>query len=78
MMIEFDIVNKNYLLRDVEAGFGGYYRLEKPAAIRNNSLINIGELHIIFNLSSKKQDYDPYQEERLTPPSIKSFAGEPL
>lgn len=54
MMVEFDIVTKKYLLRDVDAGFGGYFRLEKPALIRNKSLINIGELHIIFNLSYQK------------------------
>jgi hypothetical protein len=78
MLIEFDIVSKNYLLKDVAEGFGGYFRLEKPIAIKNNCLINIGELHIIFNLqyANRKQEHDPYEEERFTPPSIKS--GGPL
>ena len=46
--------NGRYFVRDLGIGFGAFARMDRPLALKDNHLLNMGESFIIVNLINEK------------------------
>lgn len=49
-VIEYNITSKKYLIKDLGIGFGTFVRLDYIHLLRDNQLINIGQIFIVVNI----------------------------
>lgn len=50
--IEYNIENNIYEIKDLGNGFGVFYKLDTIYTLKDNQLINIGQIFIVVNISS--------------------------
>ena len=51
---EHNPANGRYFVRDLGIGFGAFARMDRPLALKDNHLLNMGESFIIVNLINEK------------------------
>ena len=57
-VIEYNISNKKYLIKDLGVGFGTFVRLDYIHLLRDNQLINIGQIFIVVNICDAPNNND--------------------
>lgn len=53
--IQYRVETRSYWLRDLGVGFGAFLRLDSPAKLKDNTLINIGESFAVVNLETQER-----------------------
>lgn len=55
-VIEFSIPNYKYIIKDLGLGYGTFVRLDRLITLKDNQLINIGQIFIVVNICDKVEN----------------------